>query len=204
MLAQWLPDEQGYDVLSNFMGPFSLHAVMALALKVPGNRLRHQIPRDSGGSFGVKQSVFPYVVLMCLASRKAGGAPVKWVEDRLEHLEAATSATARKTIIQAAVDEEGRVLALKYDQIDEVGAYLRAPEPATFYRMHGALTGAYDIPCLAVRNRVVVTNKTPTGLVRGFGGPQVFFALERLMDLIANKLQLAGKSKQAVGFTAHC
>ena len=190
VLAQWLPDEQGYDVLSNFMGPFSLHAVMALALKVPGNRLRHQIPRDSGGSFGVKQSVFPYVVLMCLASRKAGGAPVKWVEDRLEHLEAAPAATARKTIIQAAVDEEGRVLALKYDQIDEVGAYLRAPEPATFYRMHGALTGAYDIPCLAVRNRVVVTNKTPTGLVRGFGGPQVFFALERLMDLIANKLQL--------------
>ncbi len=190
VLAQWLPDEHGYDVLSNFMGPFSLHAVMALALKVPGNRLRQQIPRDSGGSFGVKQSVFPYVVLMCLASRKAGGAPVKWVEDRLEHLEAATSATARKTIIQAAVDEQGRVLALKYDQIDEVGAYLRAPEPATFYRMHGALTGAYDIPCLYVRNRVVVTNKTPTGLVRGFGGPQVFFALERLMDLIANKLQI--------------
>ena len=190
VLAQWLPDEQGYDVLSNFMGPFSLHAVMALALKVPGNRLRQQIPRDSGGSFGVKQSVFPYVVLMCLASRKAGGAPVKWVEDRLEHLEAATSATARKTIIEAAVDEQGRVLALKYDQIDEVGAYLRAPEPATFYRMHGALTGAYDIPCLYVRNRVVVTNKTPTGLVRGFGGPQVYFALERLMDLIANKLQI--------------
>lgn len=188
VLAQWLPDEKGYDVLSNFMGPFSLHAVMALALKVPGNRLRQRVPRDSGGSFGVKHSVFPYVVLMCLASRKTGGAPIKWVEDRLEHLEAATSATARKTIIEAAVDERGRVLGLKYDQIDEVGAYLRAPEPATFYRMHGALTGAYDIPCLYVRNRVAMTNKTPTGLVRGFGGPQVYFALERLMDLIANTL----------------
>ena len=54
--------------------------------------------------------------------------------------------------------------------------------------MHGALSGAYDIPNLAVRNRVVVTNKTPTGLVRGFGGPQVYYALERLMDRIAVEL----------------
>jgi 2-furoyl-CoA dehydrogenase large subunit len=52
---------------------------------------------------------------------------------------------------------------------------VRAPEPATFYRMHGCLTGAYAIPNLLVRNRVVLTNKTPAGLVRGFGGPQVYF-----------------------------
>ena len=70
------------------------------------------------------------------------------------------------------------------NQRDDVGAYLRAPEPATFYRMHGALTGAYDITHLAVRNRVVVTNKTPTGLNRGFGGPQIYFPLERLDWLI--------------------
>jgi 2-furoyl-CoA dehydrogenase large subunit len=187
VMAEHLPMADGspsYEVLSNFMGPFSLHAVMALALQVPGNRLRHRVPRDSGGSFGVKQSVFPYAVLMCLASRKVGS-PVKWVEDRLEHLVAATSATARRSTIEAAVDETGRITALRYNQLDEVGAYLRAPEPATFYRMHGALTGAYDIAHLEVRNRVVVCNKTPTGLVRGFGGPQVYFALERLMDRVA-------------------
>ena len=67
---------------------------------------------------------------------------------------------------------------------------MRAPEPATFYRMHGCLTGAYAIPNLLVRNRVVLTNKTPTGLVRGFGGPQVYFALERLMQRIAIELKL--------------
>ncbi|MBK9246358.1 MAG: molybdopterin-dependent oxidoreductase [Burkholderiales bacterium] len=186
-IAEWLPAEGAYEVTSNFMGPFSLHAVMALALQVPGNKLRHRVPRDSGGSFGVKQAVFPVAVLMCLASRKAG-APVKWVEDRIEHLTAATSATARATEIEAAVGADGRILALRYDQVDEVGAYLRAPEPATFYRMHGALSGAYDIPNLAVRNRVAVLNKTPTGLVRGFGGPQVYFALERLIDRIAATL----------------
>lgn len=189
VIAEHLPGDEGYDVLSNFMGPFSLHAVMAMALKVAGNKLRHRVPRDSGGSFGVKQAVFPYVVMMCLASRKAG-APVKWVEDRLEHLSASTSATARLTHIEAAVTPEGRILALRYDQTDEVGAYLRAPEPATFYRMHGALTGPYAIDNLSVRNRVVVTNKTPTGLVRGFGGPQVFYALERLIDRIAVALDI--------------
>ena len=187
-VAEYLGDD-GYDVLSNFMGPFSLHTVMALALKVPGTKLRHRTPPDSGGSFGVKQSGLPYIVLMCLAARKAG-APVKWIEDRLEHLTAATSATARHTTIEAAVQADGKITALRYDQIDECGAYLRAPEPATFYRMHGALTGAYDISHLAVRNRVVLTNKTPTGLVRGFGGPQIYFALERLMQRIAVELKL--------------
>ncbi len=188
-LAEHLAGGAGYDVLANFMGPFSLHAVMALALKVPAGRLRLRTPRDSGGSFGVKQAIFPYVVALCLASRKAG-APVKWVEDRLEHLIAATSATGRLTTIEAAVAADGRILALDYDQLDDVGAYLRAPEPATFYRMHGCLTGAYDVQHLRVRNRVVVTNKTPAGLVRGFGGPQVYFALERLVQRISRELGL--------------
>ncbi|WP_408414813.1 xanthine dehydrogenase family protein molybdopterin-binding subunit [Paraburkholderia sediminicola] len=189
VIAEYLAGDEGYDVTSNFMGPFSLHAVMAMALNVPANRLRHKAPRDSGGSFGVKQAVFPYVVLMCLASRKAG-APVKWVEDRLEHLSAATSATARLSTLEAAVESDGRITALSYDQLEDCGGYLRAPEPATFYRMHGCLTGAYAIDNLLVRNRVVLTNKTPTGLVRGFGGPQVYFALERLMQRIALELKL--------------
>jgi 2-furoyl-CoA dehydrogenase large subunit len=189
VVAEHLAGDDGYDVLANFMGPFSLAAVMALALKVPASRLRLRVPRDSGGSFGVKQAVFPYTVALCLASRKAG-APVKWVEDRLEHLVAATSATGRASTIEAAVERNGRITALAYDQVDDVGGYLRAPEPATFYRMHGCLTGAYDIRHLEVRNRVVVTNKTPAGLVRGFGGPQMYFALERLVDRIAAELGL--------------
>ena len=144
VVAEHLAGGEGYDVLANFMGPFSLHAVMALALKMPAVKLRLRLPRDSGGSFGVKQAVFTSVVALCLASRKAG-APVKWVEDRLEHLLAATSATGRMSTIEAAVQSDGRITALAYDQLDDCGGYLRAPEPATFYRMHGCLTGAYDI-----------------------------------------------------------
>ena len=64
--------EDAYDVLANFQGPFSIHTVIARALKVPGNRLRLRTPPDSGGSFGVKQGVFPYIVLIAAAARVTG------------------------------------------------------------------------------------------------------------------------------------
>ena len=189
VIAEYDPGEQAYDVLANFQGPFSIHAVLSRALRVPGNRLRLRTPPDSGGSFGVKQGVFPYIVLIAAAAR-ATGRPVKWIEDRLEHLTASVSATNRATTLRAAVTDDGKLLALDWDQVEDCGAHLRAPEPATLYRMHGNLTGAYDIRHISVRNRVAVTNKTPTGLNRGFGGPQVYFALERLMQRIAVELKL--------------
>jgi 2-furoyl-CoA dehydrogenase large subunit len=189
VIAEYLPGEGVYEVIANFQGPMAMHPVMAMALGVPGNRLRLKTPPDSGGSFGAKHAVFPYIVLMCLAAHKAGQ-PVKWVETRLEHLTAATSATNRVTTVTAAVDEQGIVTALDWDQLEDCGACLRAPEPATLYRMHGNMTGAYRIQNLAIRNRVALTNKTPSGLVRGFGGPQVYFALERLMQRVALALGL--------------
>jgi len=187
--AAYDPHEDAYDIRANFQGPFSIHPVIARALRVPGNRLRLRTPEESGGSFGIKQGVFPYMVLLAACARIADR-PVRWVEDRLEHLTASVSATNRVTTLRAAVASDGRISALDWDQIEDVGAYLRAPEPATLYRMHGNLCGAYAIPNLSVRNRIVMTNKTPTGLNRGFGGPQVYFALERLMQRIARHLDL--------------
>jgi 2-furoyl-CoA dehydrogenase large subunit len=189
VFAEYLPADGAYEVTANFQGPFAMHPVMALALGIPAAKLRLKTPPNSGGSFGVKHAVFPYIVLMAIASRKAGR-PVKWVEDRLEHLIAASSAANRITTLEAAVSESGELLALAWDQIEDCGAYLRAPEPATLYRMHGNMTGAYRVQNLAIRNRVALTNKTPSGLVRGFGGPQVYFSLERLMHRIAVTLDL--------------
>jgi 2-furoyl-CoA dehydrogenase large subunit len=189
VVAQHNPAKGSYDVLANFQGPFSIHPVMARALRVPGPKLRLRIPPDSGGSFGIKLSVFPYVVLIALAARITGR-PVKWVEDRIEHLVAASSGPNRVTEIEAAVTKDGRVLGLKLDQLEDYGAFLRAPMPGPLYRMHGAVTGAYDIEHVAVKNRVVLTNKMPASLIRGFGGPQLYLALERLMHRIAVELKL--------------
>jgi 2-furoyl-CoA dehydrogenase large subunit len=189
VVAQYNPSDDEYDVLANFQGPFSTHPVMAKALRVPGPKMRLRIPPDSGGSFGIKLSVFPYVVLTALAA-KITGRPVKWVEDRVEHLVAASSGPNRVTEIEAAVTKDGRILGLKLDQLEDYGAFLRAPMPGPLYRMHGAITGGYDIANVDVVNRVVLTNKMPASLIRGFGGPQLYLALERLVQRIALELGL--------------
>ena len=189
VVAEHLPDTGGYDVLSNFQGPFSLHPVMARALRMPGSRLRHRSPPNSGGSFGSKLALFPYIVVLCICSRLAGR-PVKWIEDRLEHLAASSSAPNRVTRIQAAYDDDGVVSALRLTHWDDHGAYLRAPMPAPIYRMHGLSTNAYRIGSVDVFNHIIVTNKCPSGAVRGFGGPQLYFAIERMMHTIATELKI--------------
>ena len=189
VLAEHVKENGSYNVLSNFQGPFALHPVMAMALKIPGNKLKLKAPMNSGGSFGVKQAVFSYIVALSLAS-KLVSRPVKWVEDRLEHLIGATSATSRKANWKAAISEKGELLGLKIIQYDDCGGYLRAPEPASLYRMHGNLSGAYKVKNISLINNVVLTNKTPTGLNRGFGGPQLYFGLERLLHKIAKDLNI--------------
>jgi len=185
VIADWRGD--GLTAWANFQGPFTLHSVAAAALGLSGSKLRLITPPDSGGSFGIKSSVFAYVVLLGLASRKLG-VPVRWTEDRLEHLAASAHATGRVTELEAAFAADGELLGLRYEVDEDVGAYVRAPEPATLYRMHGSLSGAYRVRNVSARNRVLLTNRCPSGLNRGFGGPQLYFALERTMDSAARRL----------------
>ena len=187
VVCDWNAAEGSLTAWANFQGPFTLHSVAAAALGLPGPKLRLITPPDSGGSFGIKSAVFAYVVLMGLASRKLR-VPVRWTEDRLEHLAASSSATGRSTHVEAGFGADGELVALRYDAIEDVGAYVRAPEPATLYRMHGSLSGAYRVRNVAARNRVVLTNTMPSGLNRGFGGPQLYLALERTMTIAADRL----------------
>jgi len=189
VIARWQHETASVEAWSNFQGPFSVHGVAAAALGIPASRLRLRTPEHSGGSFGTKAAIYPAIVLMALASRVLG-VPVRWTEDRVEHLLAATSATERRTDLAAAFSADGRLLGLRLDLVDDVGAYVRAPEPATLYRMHPCLTGAYEVANLDLRCRVVVTNRCPTGLNRGFGGPQLYFPLERTMAIAAERLGL--------------
>jgi len=185
VIADWRAD--GLTAWANFQGPFTLHSVAAAALGLRGSKLRLITPPDSGGSFGIKSSVFVYVVLLGLASRKLG-VPVRWTEDRLEHLAASAHATGRRTEVEAAFASDGELLGLRYDMVEDVGAYVRAPEPATLYRMHGSLAGAYKVRNIGWDARVTLTNRCPSGLNRGFGGPQLYYALERTVDRAAKQL----------------
>ncbi|MFL2668753.1 MAG: molybdopterin cofactor-binding domain-containing protein [Alphaproteobacteria bacterium] len=185
--ADYHQGENLYDVASNYQGPFTSHPVMSMALRVKNSQLRMRTPQWSGGGFGIKVQIFPYVVLICLASKKVGK-PVKWVEDKLEHLSAAAAAPNRLIKMEAAVKNDGTVTGFRFDQQDDYGAFLRAPMPGPLYRMHGILTGAYDIKNLSVTNRVVMTNKCPSAMVRGFGGPQMYYGIERIMHKVATEL----------------
>jgi 2-furoyl-CoA dehydrogenase large subunit len=189
VVADYQPGEGVYDVLCNFQGPFTVHPVMSKALRCQGAQLRIRTPAYSGGGFGVKQAIFPYVVLMCVASRRTHR-PVKWVEDRFEHLTAAIAAPNRIIHAEAAVKNDGTVTALRFEQIDDYGAYLRPPMPGPLYRQHGIMTGAYAVKDMSITNKLVMTNKTPSGMVRGFGGPQIYYSLERLMQRVAIELGL--------------
>ncbi len=189
VIAQFEPHPDRYTIWSNFQGPFVLQPLMAGALNVPGNRLRIVTPPNSGGSFGIKQAVYAYMVLLAAVSRLVG-VPVKWTEDRLEHLMASSSATDRTGEVEAAFSHDGELLGLRYRNVVNLGAYIRAPEPASVYRMHSTSNGAYRVRNLAIDNVLVVTNRMPAGLNRGYGGPQFYFALERIMDIAARGLGL--------------
>jgi len=189
VVCDWDHGAERLTAWANFQGPFTLHGVAAAALGLRGDRLRLLTPPDSGGSFGIKAAILPYVVLLGLASRELG-VPVRWTEDRLEHLAASAASTGRLTEIEAGFTRDGELVALRYDALEDVGAYVRAPEPATLYRMHGSLSGAYRVRNVAARNRVALTNTIPSGLNRGFGGPQLYFGLERTMAIAARRLGL--------------
>ena len=178
-----------YTIWSNFQGPFILQPLMARALRISGNHLRLLSAPHSGGSFGIKQGIYPYLVLLAAASRLLE-CPLKWIEDRLEHLSASSSSSDRADGIEAAFDINGILTGLRYNNIVNVGAYVRAPEPASVYRMHAASNGCYQVQNIAVENRLVTTNKSPIGLNRGYGGPQFYFGLERAMDTAAKKLNI--------------
>ena len=187
VVCDWDAAEESLTAWANFQGPFTLHAVAAGALGLPGAKLRLITPPDSGGSFGTKAAVYASVVLLGVVSKRLG-VSVRWIEDRVEHLAASASSTARVTDLAAAFGGDGELLGLRYDVYEDVGAYVRAPEPATLYRMHGSLSGAYRVRNVAARNRIVLTNRPPTSLNRGFGGPQLYFALERTMEIAARRL----------------
>ncbi len=188
VIAHFEPVPERFTVWSNFQGPFVLHPLMAGSLKVPGTRLRLITPPYSGGSFGTKQAVFSYIVLMAAVSRKLG-VPVKWIEDRAEHLTAASASSDRIGTLAGAF-HDGELTGLRFHNLADMGAYIRPPEPASAYRMHSTSSSCYRVRNLAIETELVVTNRTPVGLNRGYGGPQFYFALERLIEIAARGLGL--------------
>src|SRR5207247_1853474 len=176
-------------VWSNFMGPFIMHPLTARVLGLAENKLRFIVPPDIGGSFGIKTSIYPYIALIALASKHAG-VPVKWIEDRREHLLASSSGTDRIAYREVAAKTDGTVLGMRFKWLDNVGGYIRSPEPGCSFRPTGNFVGPYRFQHLEVDASVVMTNKSLTGPNRGYACGHLYFETEGMMDRLAEKLGL--------------
>jgi 2-furoyl-CoA dehydrogenase large subunit len=189
LIARWDALDGVVTVWSNFMGPFIMHPLTARVLGLPENKLRFIVPADIGGSFGIKSSLYPYIALIALAARKAG-VPVKWIEDRREHLIASSSGTDRVAWRELAATKDGTVLGMRYKWYDNVGGYIRSPEPGCSFRPTGNFVGPYRFQNLEVGASVVMTNKSLTGPNRGYACGHLYFETEGMMDRLADAVGL--------------
>jgi len=173
--------------------PGIVRDALAMALDLPGHRIRVVAP-DVGGGFGGKGSLFPEEIFVCVAARKLGR-PVKWTSDRLEDLTATSQAFDEIVNAELAFDSEGRAVGLRADVIGNVGAYSIYPWTAALepVQVVSFLPGPYRIQHYRGRVQGVATSKPPTGPYRGVGRPISTFVMERLMDMAAAKLGIDPK-----------
>jgi len=143
---------------------------------------------DVGGGFGGKCTVYPEEVLVAWLAQRLKR-PVRWVEDRAEHMVASSHARDEVVEIEAAVDDRGLIVALRGRILQDLGSGETFPAgfcPA--FVLWGSLTGPYRIPHQKISVTSVVTNKTPSGAYRGFGMPEATFVMERLIDKVAREM----------------
>ncbi len=149
----------------------------------------HLFEGHVGGGFGIRGELYPEDVLVCLAALRLAR-PVKWIEDRREHLIAANHSRQQRHKIRAAVDAEGRILAIEDEFFHDQGGYVRTHAATVPDLAAAMLPGPYRVPAYRAIGRVRLTNKTPCGTYRAPGRFESTFVRERLMDAIAARLSI--------------
>jgi CO/xanthine dehydrogenase Mo-binding subunit len=140
-----------------------------------------------GGGFGIRGELYPEDLLACAAAL-AFALPVKWIEDRREHLIAANHSRQQSHRVRAAIDADGRILAIDDAFLHDQGAYLRTHAVTVPDLAAAMLPGPYRVPAYRAAGHVRLTNKTPCGTYRAPGRFESTFVRERLLDAIAARL----------------
>src|SRR5215470_12452543 len=144
---------------------------------------------DVGGGFGIRGELYPEDVLVCLAALRLD-TPIKWIEDRREHLIAANHSRQQRHHICAAVDSDGRILGLDNAFFHDQGGYVRTHAATVPDLAATMLPGPYRVPAFRATGRIRLTNKTPGGTYRAPGRFESTFVRERVIDAIAARLGL--------------
>jgi carbon-monoxide dehydrogenase large subunit len=159
------------------------HILATRIFQVPEHQMRIVSP-DVGGGFGLKGGLFAEDIIVLCAARRVGR-PVKWLCERSEAF--LSDDHARESLVKAALalDRDGRFLALQFDALANLGAYVsfRGAHPPT--NNLGSLSGPYTTPAIYAQVRGVFSNTRPTSSYRGAGRPEATYVLERLIDVAA-------------------
>jgi CO/xanthine dehydrogenase Mo-binding subunit len=142
-----------------------------------------------GGGFGVRGELYPEDLLVCLGALRLNR-PVKWIEDRRENLVSTTHAREQRHRVRAAVDSDGRLLAMDDVFFHDQGAYMRTQGVRAADLAASMLPGPYRLPAFRVAGHVRLTNKTPVAAYRSPGRYESTFVRERVMDALAAKVGL--------------
>ncbi len=190
VIAQWDAGDERLYFWSNNSFPTIGIQLLAPALHLRMDQVRVQT-HDIGGSFGIKITNYPQMAVCALASRRAGGAPVKWTETRSEHMAASAHGNERTfRDTRVALDKDGVILAVESRHIDDCGAYPRY-EPLGCVIWSQVTPATYRLKNLRIDFTQVVTNKCPVGPNRGYSRMQHLWFLERVIDLCAHELNIA-------------
>ena len=143
-----------------------------------------------GGGFGVRGEIYPEDILVLIAAMRLGR-PVKWIEDRREHMIAANHSRQQDHNIRAAIDKDGRLLGIDDSFFHDQGAYIRTHGDRVAVTTCGILPGPYRLPNYRAQAHFRLTNKTPAATYRAPGRYETNFVRERLMDAVAKKVGLS-------------
>jgi carbon-monoxide dehydrogenase large subunit len=182
--------EQRLTLWTSHQMPHVLRTSIAALIDFPEHRFRVVAP-DVGGGYGIKSNLYPEEIVACLLSIRLGR-PVKWVEDRREHMLTAAQARDHRHEIDVAYTDDGEILAARARVWVDCGAYSMFPwtagmEPGTAISM---IPGQYRIQDYEAVGYAVATNKCPGGPYRGIARVPACFTIERAIDQVARDVGL--------------
>ncbi len=190
LIAHWNPGAKSLTLRASLQFAHIERTLLADIIDLPEHKIRVIVP-DVGGGFGQKSQVYPEDLTVCLLSMELG-IPVKWIEDRRENLMASSHGRAHMVHVEAPITNDGIVLGLRAQFIDDIGAYPLYPwAPHTWVMLAAAhLPNHYKIKNYQWESLCVYTNKTPEAPYRSPGNAFSTWVMEGLMDIVARDLGL--------------
>jgi CO/xanthine dehydrogenase Mo-binding subunit len=188
LAARWDAGRGSLEVFGATRVPHANRDALAAMLDLPETAVV-LVATAVGGAFGARGELYPEDVLVAHAAR-ALGRPVRWSEDRREHMIAADQGGGIAATARAAVAGDGAIAGLDVEIVLDQGAYVRTEGISTVDLIAALVPGPYRIGAFRVAAHVRMTNRTPAGTMRGSGAAEAGFIRERLVDAVADALGL--------------